>query len=179
MESIRSASSRTGVNRETLRLWLREAAVYTQRPDAAGPIPARIDSTVIDRVVEENRRKREGHESIHAAALRLNLRSHLLSEILVMAGLHTRRHEPSGAHVLYPREAIDAAVERLLPILSAREAARQKVKARYRDDETGACLTCQATAECSRFKKLVCRWCEEAEEASDQERDDESEDEDE
>ena len=162
MESIRSASLRTGVNRETLRLWLRAAAAYTQRPDAAGPIPARIDSAVIDRVVEENRGKREGHESILAAAHRLHMDPHFLSEILVKAGLHTRRTEASGARTLYPREAIDDAVQRLRPILSAREAARQKIKEHYRD-ETGACLTCQATAECTGFRKLLCRWCEDAE----------------
>jgi hypothetical protein len=44
------------------------------------------------------------------------------------------------------------------------------VAARYRD-KTGACLTCQATAECTGFKKLVCRWCEEAEDATDESED--------
>lgn len=177
-ESIRSASARTGVNRETLRLWLRVAGVYEQRPDAAGPIPAQIDPAMVDRVVAENREKREGRESIAAAAKRLNMTHPRLSELLVKAGLH-KRCTGGGAHVLYPREAIDEAVKQFGALLSARDEARQKIAARYRDDETGACLTCQATAECSGFKKLVCRWCEEAEEASDQERDDESEDEDE
>jgi len=90
-ESIRSASARTGVNRETLRLWLRVAGVYEQRPDAAGPIPAQIDPAMVDRVVAENREKREGRESIAAAAKRLNMTHPRLSELLVKAGLHKPR----------------------------------------------------------------------------------------
>jgi hypothetical protein len=62
------------------------------------------------------------------------------------------------------------------PPSTSQEDRRAQVAARYRD-KTGACLTCQATAECTGFKKLVCRWCEETEDATD-ESDDESEEED-
>lgn len=39
---------------------------------------------------------------------------------------------------------------------------RNEFAARYRDPDTGVCLTCQAVCECTGGRVLTCRWCKAA-----------------
>lgn len=36
---------------------------------------------------------------------------------------------------------------------------RDELAARYRDPDTGVCLTCWAVCECTGGRVLMCRWC--------------------
>lgn len=135
-------------------------------------------------------------ETISAAADRLNISREQLRLWLLAANVYVPRSEGARSPMVLDSSVIERVVaerrqqheeaerrraegearatEAALPTLAER---RAKVAERYRDDKTGACLTCQATAECSGYTKLICRWCEEAEEASEVERDDATEDE--